>query len=102
MTPFELTVGEVVRAIPKGKTLSYGQVALFANKPGRARAVVRALRVLKGVPWWRVIKADGTVAREVAAEQSRRLRRDGLQLKGRRVLKPPPPAAPPRTKKGGR
>ena len=39
---FDEAVERVVRAIPKGKTLSYAQVALYAGKPGAARAVVQA------------------------------------------------------------
>ena len=47
MTEFETKVAKVVKAIPRGQTFSYARVALFANKPGAARAVVRALRVAK-------------------------------------------------------
>jgi methylated-DNA-protein-cysteine methyltransferase-like protein len=78
-------VASVVRAIPKGQTLSYAGVALRANRPGGARQVVRALRDLKGVPWWRVIKSDGTVAKEMVAKQAPRLRREGVEVVGRRV-----------------
>lgn len=85
LTAFEKSVAAVVRAIPKGSTLSYAGVALRANRPGGARSVVRALRNLRGIPWWRVIRSDGTMAVEVAAEQAQRLRREGLHIKGRRV-----------------
>ena len=85
MTEFEATVKRVVKAIPRGKTFSYGQVALFAHRPGGARSVVRALRTLVGVPWWRVIRSDGTLALEVAPEQSRRLEAEGVALDGRTV-----------------
>lgn len=78
-------VASVVRAIPRGSTLSYAGVALRANKPGGARQVVRALSELKGIPWWRVIKSDGTVAREMVAKQAPRLRREGVEIVGRRV-----------------
>lgn len=87
MTDFEKTVAKVVKAIPRGKTFSYARVALFANKPGAARGVVRALRVAKGLPWWRVIRSDGTLAPQVAVEQARRLRAEGVEVKGRRVAK---------------
>ena len=83
--PFAERVRDVVCAIPKGQTLSYSAVAAFAGRPGGARAVVRALHSLKDVPWWRVIRADGTVAQEVAIEQGRRLKREGVKLNGRRV-----------------
>ncbi|MBL8953016.1 MAG: MGMT family protein [Myxococcaceae bacterium] len=78
-------VASVIRAIPKGSTLSYAGVALRANRPGGARSVVRALRELKDVPWWRVIKSDGTIAKEMVAKQAPRLRREGLEVVGRRV-----------------
>ncbi len=78
-------VASVVRAIPKGQTLSYAGVALRANKPGGARQVVKALNGLKGIPWWRVIKSDGTIAKEMVSAQAPRLRREGLEVVGRRV-----------------
>lgn len=85
-TPFVKALERVVRGIPKGKTLSYAQVALLAGKPGAARAVVRGLYKVEGVPWWRVIKSDGTVAKEMERRQAPRLKREGVELKGRRVL----------------
>ena len=85
MNEFETRVAAVIRAIPKGMTLSYAGVALRANKPGRARAVVRALKTLTGVPWWRVIRSDGTMAPQVAVEQGRRLKKEGVAVTGRRV-----------------
>ena len=85
MTPFQQALERVVAAIPKGKTLSYAQVALLAGKPGAARAVVRGLYAVKGVPWWWVIKSDGTVAKEMLSKQGPRLLREGVKLLGRRV-----------------
>ena len=79
-------VAAVVRSIPRGKTLSYAQVALMAGKPGASRAVVRALHAAKGVPWWRVVRSDRTIAREMLAEQAPKLRREGVLLRGRRVM----------------
>lgn len=78
-------VARAVRQIPKGMTGSYSLIALLAGKPGRARAVVRSLHALENVPWWRVIKSDGTVAKEIAAKQAPKLRREGVEVKGRRV-----------------
>jgi len=82
---FVQLVASVVRAIPRGSTLSYAGVALRANKPGGARQVVRALNALKGIPWWRVIKSDGTLAKEMVSKQAPRLRREGVEVVGRRV-----------------
>src|SRR5436853_2916115 len=82
---FVKSVEKIVRSIPRGRTLSYSEVALRAGKPRGARAVVRALHVLDDVPWWRVIRADGTLAREVAHEQSQLLAAEGAR---RRTQKP--------------
>ena len=49
MTEFAEAVARVVRAIPKGKTLGYAQVALLAGKPGRARAVAKLMSA--SIPW---------------------------------------------------
>lgn len=82
---FERAVAAAIRAIPAGETRSYGGIALRAGKPRGARAVVQALRRLRDVPWWRVIRSDGTLAAEVAAEQAPRLRAEGVRVEGRRV-----------------
>src|SRR5256885_4585095 len=76
---FVKSVEKIVRSIPRGRTLSYSEVALRAGKPRGARAVVRALHVLDDVPWWRVIRADGTLAREVAREQAQLLAAEGAR-----------------------
>jgi methylated-DNA-protein-cysteine methyltransferase-like protein len=82
----EQKLARVVRAIPRGRVLSYSRVAVLAGIPGRARLVGKLLRHT-GVhlPWWRVIRADRTLAEPVAAEQARRLRREGIPLTGTRV-----------------
>ncbi len=59
---FQERVLDVVRAIPRGKTMSYREVAEAAGSPGAARAVGS---LMKGnhdpnVPCHRVIKSDGT------------------------------------------
>lgn len=43
VAPFQRRVYEVTRAIPPGRTLSYGEVAARIGEPGAARAVGRAL-----------------------------------------------------------
>jgi methylated-DNA-protein-cysteine methyltransferase-like protein len=53
-----------VKKIPRGCVATYGQVARMAGLPGHAREVGYALRVLKrgGVPWHRVVNAQGTIS----------------------------------------
>ena len=79
-SPWLVAVDRAVRAIPRGQTASYARVALMAGKPGAARAVVQALHRLEGIPWWRVLKSDGTLAPAVAVEQRQRLTREGVKL----------------------
>lgn len=55
----------VVRRIPRGRVASYGQVARLAGLSGRARQVGYALHNLPeraGVPWHRVINAQGRIS----------------------------------------
>jgi methylated-DNA-protein-cysteine methyltransferase-like protein len=85
MTDFQRRVARVVKRIPRGTTLSYGEVALRAGRPGAPRAVVSALRALDGVPWWRVARHDGSLAPQVADLQSTLLKQEGW--KGKRKNK---------------
>ena len=53
---------DVVDAIPAGQVMSYGDVAEYLGEGG-PRQVGRVMAVWGGgVPWWRVIHADGTPA----------------------------------------
>ena len=58
-------VWEIVRAVPPGTVVTYGQVALIAGSPAAARATGYALSNLPSdtdVPWWRVINASGGIS----------------------------------------
>ena len=56
---------QVIRKIPAGRVATYGQVAVLAGLPGRARQVGYALNSLKdeSVPWHRVINAQGKISK---------------------------------------
>lgn len=58
---FTQRVRDVVRSIPKGKTLSYKDVAIRAGNPGAYRAVGTIMKnnYDKDVPCHRVIGSDG-------------------------------------------
>jgi methylated-DNA-protein-cysteine methyltransferase related protein len=76
----------VVAAIPAGSVLAYGEVAARAGLPGRARLVGRILAEdSHDLPWHRVLRADGTPAAHLAAEQLTRLRAEGVLANGGRV-----------------
>jgi len=59
---FADTVRDVVRKIPKGKTMTYKEVATRAGNPNAARAVGAVMRTNYDptVPCHRVIKSDGS------------------------------------------
>lgn len=58
---FKARVFEIVRCIPKGKTLSYKQVAAAAGSPGACRAVGNVLKTNfdPKIPCHRVIRSNG-------------------------------------------
>lgn len=85
---FVAAVSKVVRGLRRGQVASYGEVAARAGYPGAARAVGNVLATTMGLPWWRVVRADGQLAAHSQAEQSRRLRREGVRLQGTRVTLP--------------
>lgn len=60
---FKENVLDVVRKIPKGKILTYKQVATRAGSPNAGRAVgtIMANNFRKDVPCHRVIRSDGTI-----------------------------------------
>lgn len=66
LRPFRRAVGSVVRAVPEGRVISYGTVALLAGRPGAARQVGAALRGLAAedpeFPWHRVVNAQGGIS----------------------------------------
>lgn len=52
---------EVAELIPPGRVMTYGDVAEWLGEGG-PRQVGRAMALYGGaVPWWRVVRADGTL-----------------------------------------
>jgi methylated-DNA-protein-cysteine methyltransferase related protein len=63
--PFTLRAVAIIRAIPRGKVATYGQVAGVAGSPSGARQVARVLHSLsraKRLPWQRVINSRGFIS----------------------------------------
>jgi O-6-methylguanine DNA methyltransferase len=63
MTEFSKKVYEVVKKIPRGGTLTYGEVAKIAGKPRAARAVGNILNKNydPAIPCHRVIRSGGQI-----------------------------------------
>lgn len=65
MSPFKEKVIKVVRLVPYGKVVSYGQVAAYVGVPRAARQVGWILRGIESsidLPWWRVINNSGRIS----------------------------------------
>jgi O-6-methylguanine DNA methyltransferase len=81
---FREKVFKVVRAIPKGETLSYGEVARRAGNKKAARAVGAILKTNfdPRIPCHRVIKKNGQLGGYNRGTQQKviRLRKEGALL----------------------
>jgi methylated-DNA-protein-cysteine methyltransferase related protein len=66
MPDFREDVLTLVKAVPRGKVVTYGQVALLIGSPQKPRQVGMVLRGLKEldgeVPWQRVINSQGRIS----------------------------------------
>ena len=70
-----------IRAIPPGFVRTYGDVSPGA--PRAAGAALRAAAGAEGLPWWRVVRADGSLTQ---GERQRKLLEDeGVAFRGARV-----------------
>jgi alkylated DNA nucleotide flippase Atl1 len=71
---------DVADAIPPGRVMSYGDVAGYLGQAG-PRQVGRVMAVWgEGVPWWRVIHADGRFLRGHEREAIARYQEEGTAL----------------------
>lgn len=77
-------VFDVVERIPPGRVSTYGAIGrLIGIGP---RRVARALSSGGGaVPWYRVVRADGTAAEPVRVEQLALLAAEGVPVRNGRV-----------------
>jgi len=82
-----LRIERAIRAIPRGKVLTYGGVARAAGIPGAARQVAAVLRRGFGLPWQRVLGAGGEIKLQgdSAVEQRLRLEAEGVRFREKRV-----------------
>ena len=85
MSPFARLVLDAVDRIPRGKVLSYGDVAELVGA-GSARAVGTVMARHGGeVPWHRVLHTDGTCATHKRDRQLDLLKAEGVPVTGNRV-----------------
>ena len=83
-------VWRVVARVPRGRVVTYGQVAALLGRPRAARAVGRAMGACpEGVPWHRVVNARGGISPRARMSgmvtQRLRLEAEGVPLRRGRV-----------------
>jgi len=73
----ERRILEAVRVIPEGFVRTYGDVS-----PGAPRLAGHVLKTVHhaDLPWWRVVRADGSLA--AGDEQRARLQAEGVPFRG--------------------
>lgn len=82
---FKNDVYDLVGSIPKGKVMTYGQIALLCGHPGAARVVGQIAHFGPNeLPWHRVVKKDGVMASGFTPDgrkgQARLLKEDGIKV----------------------
>ena len=80
---FAAAVWEMVRQVPEGRATTYGQLAeaWYGVTRGARQAGQAMARCPDGVPWWRVVHADGSMKGGPGSdEQFARLAEEGVPL----------------------
>lgn len=83
MKPFTMRVIKIIKGIPEGYVMTYGQIAELAGSRRGARQVVRILHSLSKLyelPWHRVVNAKGEIA--IKDDESRFMQTMFLQNEG--------------------
>lgn len=82
----------MLAAVPVGRVVTYGDLAVLAGAPGAARWVGNVLAKLPQnslLPWHRVVRADGRLGFDPSSErwqiQCQRLVSEGVQFQLQRV-----------------
>ena len=85
---FEEAVIATITRLQPGEVASYGEIAEEAGFKGAARAVGGVLARSEGLPWWRVVRSDGSLVSPKEVEQARRLSQEGVVVIDGRVRPP--------------
>jgi len=90
LSDFEAELERVVAMLAEGEVVSYGDIAHDAGRPGAARAAGSFMAHAGGdLPWWRVVYGDGRLPPVNEAEQTARLRAEGVVVRNGRVIESP-------------
>lgn len=86
MEPFTKRAVAIMKTIPSGKVMTYGQVAEIAGNKRGARQIVRILHSMSKkheIPWHRIINAKGEIGlkdEEGNFTQKEKLMNEGIEL----------------------
>jgi methylated-DNA-protein-cysteine methyltransferase related protein len=92
MNSFTEKAIEIIKNIPEGKVMTYGQIANLAGSPRAARQVVRILHSMSKkhrLPWHRVINSKGEIGiqdDESLQEQIFSLEYEGIVIQNNRRI----------------
>ncbi|WP_345241158.1 MGMT family protein [Pontibacillus salipaludis] len=91
MQAFTEEVIKIIKGIPKGQVMTYGQIAKVAGNPRAARQVARILHSMsrkENLPWHRVVNAKGEIVvggEEAIFTQKDTLEEEGVQVQNGKV-----------------
>lgn len=90
MTEFTSEVIRIIKSIPFGKVMTYGQIAACAGNPWGARQISRILNSMSrayDLPWHRVINSKGEISLEGEGlwEQASLLADEGVEVTGKKI-----------------
>lgn len=74
-----------VEAIPPGRACAYSDLAELVGRGGPRQVGQVMARYGAGVPWWRVVRADGRLAQGLEEQALSRLTEEGTPLRADRV-----------------
>ena len=74
-----------VEQIPVGQVASYGDIAELVGRGGPRQVGTIMSRYGSGVPWWRVVRADGRPVVGLEEEALSRLLAERVPVRGERV-----------------
>jgi len=81
--PFFARVYALVAAIPPGRVMTYGDIALYLGWPGGGRTVGWAMRQCsEGLPWHRVVNGRGALSTGARLPDGRPLQQALLEEEG--------------------
>lgn len=91
-TEFSVSVIKLIRAIPKGKVATYGQIAALAGKPQGSRGVswiLNSSAKAHNLPWHRVLGSKGEISipkgSPYHAKQKILLQKEGVKFENGKI-----------------